>query len=254
LEEDLIVVSRQNREKSSSGFYHVMVRGINKNDLFLEDEDKKYFLHVLADKKEQCDFLLPAYCLMDNHVHMLIKEQTMGLSNIMKSVNVTYAGYFNRKYDRVGPLFQGRYRSEDIEDENYFLAVARYIHQNPMKAGMVSAPELYKWSSYSDYINIDKQNKLADTGIILEMFGYERGNVSEEFKNFMVQEDQSDFLDVKNKNDYLRMGKDIWMHLMLSDMAEEDKLQLLKERSNLSLRDLAEITGINKNKIQRALR
>ena len=145
-------------------------------------------------------------------------------------------------------------KSKIVEDENYFLAVARYIHQNPMKAGMVSAPELYKWSSYSDYINIDKQNKLADTGIILEMFGYERGNVSEEFKNFMVQEDQSDFLDVKNKNDYLRMGKDIWMHLMLSDMAEEDKLQLLKERSNLSLRDLAEITGINKNKIQRALR
>ena len=231
-----------------------MVRGINKNDLFLEDEDKEYFLQVLADKKEPCDFLLPAYCLMDNHVHMLIKEQTIELPDIMKSVNVTYAGYFNRKYDRVGPLFQGRYRSEDIEDENYFLAVARYIHQNPMKAGVVSAPELYKWSSYSDYINIDKQNKLADTGIILEMFGYERGNVSEEFKNFMVQEDQSDFLDVKNKNDYLRMGKDIWMHLMLSDMAEEDKLQLLKERSNLSLRDLAEITGINKNKIQRALR
>ena len=231
-----------------------MVRGINKNDLFLEDEDKKYFLHVLADKKEQCGFLLPAYCLMDNHVHMLIKEQTIELPDIMKRVNVSYAGYFNRKYDRVGPLFQGRYRSEDVEDERYLLAVARYIHKNPMKAGMVSAPELYKWSSYSEYINIDRQNKLADTGMILEMFGCESGNVSEEFKNFMVKEDQSDFLDVKNKNDYLRMGKDIWMHLMVLDMPEKDKVKLLKEKTNLSLRALAEITGINKNKIQRALR
>ncbi|MGE4589039.1 MAG: transposase [Acidaminococcaceae bacterium] len=247
-------MSRQNREKSISGFYHVMVRGINKNDLFLEDEDKKYFLHVLADKKEQCGFLLPAYCLMDNHVHMLIKEQTIELPDIMKRVNVSYAGYFNRKYDRVGPLFQGRYRSEDVEDERYLLAVARYIHKNPMKAGMVSAPELYKWSSYSEYINIDRQNKLADTGMILEMFGCESGNVSEEFKNFMVKEDQSDFLDVKNKNDYLRMGKDIWMHLMVLDMPEKDKVKLLKEKTNLSLRALAEITGINKNKIQRALR
>ena len=247
-------MSRQNRVKSASGFYHVMVRGINKNDLFLEDDDKKYFLQVLADKKEQCNFLLPAYCLMDNHVHMLIKEQTIGLSDIMKSVNVSYAGYFNRKYDRVGPLFQGRYRSENIEDENYFLAVARYIHQNPMKAGMVTTPELYKWSSYRDYMNIDMQNNLADTGMILDMFDCKRGNVSREFQNFMVHEDQRDFLDVKNKNDCLRVGKDIWAHLMIADIGEEDKVRLLKEKTSLSSRNLAIITGINKNKIQRFLR
>lgn len=116
----LIIMSRHNREKSSTGFYHVMVRGINKNNLFLEDDDKKYYLKVLADKKEQCNFLLPAYCLMDNHVHMLIKEQKSALPDIMKRVNVSYAGYFNRKYNRVGPFFQGRYKSEVIEDEKYF--------------------------------------------------------------------------------------------------------------------------------------
>ena len=231
-----------------------MVRGINKNDLFLEDDDKKYFLQVLLDKKEQCNFLLPAYCLMDNHVHMLIKEQTSGLPDIMKRVNISYAGYFNRKYDRVGPLFQGRYRSENIEDEKYFLAVARYIHQNPMKAGMVSAPESYKWSSYGDYVNIERQNKLVDTKVVLELFNCKRGNVSKEFKNFMVQEDQRDFLDVKNKNDYLRVGKDIWMHLMMSDMSEKDKVRLLKEKSNLSLRDLAVITGMSKTKVLHLLR
>ncbi|HAS92969.1 MAG TPA: transposase [Clostridiales bacterium] len=226
-----------------------MVRGINKNDLFLEDEDKEYFLQVLADKKEQCNFLLPAYCLMDNHVHMLIKEQTIGLPDIMKRVNVSYAGYFNRKYDRVGPLFQGRYKSEDVEDEQYFLAVARYIHQNPMKAGMVSAPEAYKWSSYRDYINIERQNKLVDTESILELFSCKRGNVSKEFKNFMVQEDQRDFLDVKKKNDFLRVGKDIWIHLMPLDMPEEDKVRLLKEETNLSARELSVVTGIGRTKI-----
>ncbi|MHC1714392.1 MAG: transposase [Acidaminococcaceae bacterium] len=247
-------MSRQNRVKSVSGFYHVMVRGINKNDLFLEDEDKEYFLQVLANKKEQCNFLLPAYCLMDNHVHMLIKEQTIGLPDIMKRVNVSYAGYFNRKYERVGPLFQGRYKSEHVEDEKYFLAVARYIHQNPMKAGMVSAPESYKWSSYRDYINIERQTKLVDTENVLELFSCKRGNVSKEFKNFMVQEDQRDFLDVKNKNDYLRVGKDIWMHLMMADMTEKEKVRLLKEKSNLSLRDFAVITGMSKTKVLHLLR
>jgi len=247
-------MSRQKREKSSTGFYHVMVRGINKNDLFLEDDDKKYFLQVLTDKKEECNFLLPAYCLMDNHVHLLIKEQTIELPDIMKRVNVSYAGYFNRKYDRVGPLFQGRYRSEDIEDEKYFLAVARYIHQNPMKAGMVSAPESYKWSSYRDYININRQNTLADTEMVLEMFSCKRGNVSEELKNFMVQEDKIDFLDVNNKSDYLRVGKDIWMHLMMSDMTEKDKVKLLGEKTNLSARNLSVITGMGRTKILHLLK
>lgn len=249
MEEELILVPRQNRVKSGSGFYHVMVRGINKNDLFLEDEDKEYFLQVLADKKEQCNFLLPAYCLMDNHVHMLIKEQTIGLPDIMKRINVSYAGYFNRKYDRVGPLFQGRYKSEDVEDEKYFLAVARYIHQNPMKAGMVSAPESYKWSSYSDYINIERQNKLVDTENVLELFGCKRGNVSKEFRSFMVQEDQRDFLDVKKNNDYLRVGKEIWINLLLSDMTEENKVRLLKEKTKLSARELSVLTGIGRTKI-----
>lgn len=226
-----------------------MVRGINKNDLFLEDDDKKYFLQVLMDKKEQCNFLLPAYCLMDNHVHMLIKEQTSQLPDIMKRVNVSYAGYFNRKYDRVGPLFQGRYKSENIEDEKYFLAVARYIHQNPMKAGMASAPESYKWSSYRDYININRRNALVDTGMLLEAFGCELRRVSKEFKDFMAQEDQRDFLDVKNKNDYLRLGKNIWMHLMVSDITEEDKVKLLEEKTNLSARNLSVITGMGRTKI-----
>ena len=247
-------MSRQNRKKSSTGFYHVMVRGINKNDMFLEDDDKKYYLKVLADKKEQCNFLLPAYCLMDNHVHMLIKEQKCGLPDIMKRVNVSYAGYFNRKYNRVGPFFQGRYRSEAIEDEKYFLAAARYIHQNPMDAGMVSAPESYKWSSYRDYININGQNKLTDTEMILEMFGCKSGEVTDEFKEFMVQKDQRDFLEVKNNKENLRVGKDIWMHLMVSDITEKDKIRLLKEKSSLSLRNLAVITGISKTKILRYLR
>lgn len=247
-------MSRQKREKSSTGFYHVMVRGINKNDLFLEDDDKKYFLQVLVDKKAQCNFLLPAYCLMDNHVHMLIKEQNSEIADIMKRINVSYASYFNRKYDRIGPVFQGRYRSEDIEEETYFLAVARYIHQNPMKAGMVAEPESYKWSSYGDYINIKRQNKLVDTEIVLERFNCKRGHVSIEFKKFMLQEDYTDFLDVKNKNDYLRAGKDIWMHLLMSDMSEKDMIKLLEEETNLSARSLAVITGISKTKVLHLLR
>ena len=123
-----------------------------------------------------------------------------------------------------------------------------------MKAGMVSAPESYKWSSYRDYININRQNTLADTEMVLEMFSCKRGNVSEEFKNFMIQEDQRDFLDVNNKNDYLRMGKDIWMHLLMSDMTEKDKVKLLEEKTNLSARNLSVITGMGRTKILHLLK
>lgn len=247
-------MSRRKREKSSTGLYHVMLRGINKNDLFLEDDDRGHFLQLLADKKAQDNFLLPAYCLMDNHVHLLIKEQNCELSHIMKRINVSYVGYFNRKYDRIGPLFQDRYRSEKIEDEAYLLAVARYIHQNPVKANIVAKPQFYQWSSYRDYIDSNENSTLVDTEMLLGMFCCRPGEVSQEFKDFMVTVEQRDFLDIEEKKDELRIGKDIWMHLTQTDWEVAEKVRFLKEQTELSARKLAVITGLGKNKILNILK
>ena len=98
-------------------------------------------------------FVLHAYCLMDNHVHLLLQEQEETLGEIMKRVGVSYAYWFNRKYERVGHLFQGRFRSETVEDDAYFLTVLRYIHQHPVQAKLVARCSDYPWSSYAAYAN-----------------------------------------------------------------------------------------------------
>ena len=232
-----------------------MLRGINRNDLFVENEDKAYFLGILADKKENGEYLLPAYCLMDNHVHLLLQEQDSDISTIMKRINITYASYFNRKYERIGPLFQDRYRSEKIETEPYLLAAARYIHRNPVKAGIVRGLAGYKWSSYREYMCVLDGENLADTAFLLNIFGGGEKEARERFKKFMNEEESGNFLDVEGGNgDGLKAGREIWQHLMLTEPDLEEDIKILKEKTNLSSRKLAEITELSKTKILNVLR
>lgn len=232
-----------------------MLRGINRKDLFVEDEDKAYFLAILADKKECGEYLLPAYCLMDNHVHLLLQEQDSEISTIMKRINITYASYFNRKYERIGPLFQDRYRSEKIETEPYLLAVTRYIHRNPVKAGIVRGLAGYKWSSYGEYMGALKGKTLADTAFLLSIFGSGEKEARERFKEFMNEEEDGNFLEVEGGHgDGLKAGREIWQHLMLMEPDLAEDIKILKEQTNLSSRKLAEITELSKTKILNVLR
>ena len=136
------------RKTSSTDIYHVMLRGINRQDIFEEDEDKKIFLWIIREciKVSGCDIY--AYCLMSNHVHILIRTKTESIGVIMKRIGTRYVLYFNEKYGRVGHLFQDRFKSEPIETDEYFLTVLRYIHQNPLKANMCKKLEDYAYSSY----------------------------------------------------------------------------------------------------------
>ena len=126
---------RTARIPSASGCYHVVLRGIGKQILFEEDEDYRRFLHTLERylRDEKADIY--AYCLMENHVHLLLHADS-GLDRLMKRIGTSYAYYFNEKYSRSGHLFQDRFSSEPVEDEAYLLAVVRYIHNNPQKAGI----------------------------------------------------------------------------------------------------------------------
>lgn len=116
---------RQQRKKSSSGIYHVMLRGINQQQIFHDDEDNKKFIKVLADCKAVSEFEIFAYCLMRNHVHILIKEGKEPLDLIFKRIGGRYVYWYNTKYNRVGHLFQDRYKSEPVETDEYFLMVLR---------------------------------------------------------------------------------------------------------------------------------
>lgn len=108
---------RQRRKLSKTGTYHIMLRGNERKSLFPEEEDYRKFLQILATKKRDDSFLLYAYCLMSNHLHLLIREKKQNISQIMKRINIAYAYYFNKKYNRVGHVFQDRFKSESVDEK-----------------------------------------------------------------------------------------------------------------------------------------
>lgn len=138
---------RQPRVVAESGIYHVMLRGVNRDVIFLEDDDCDRFLESLNRAKSRSGCSVLGYCLMSNHAHLLIRTRVEPIGATMKRLGVSYAYWFNHKYGRVGYVFQGRFRSEPVEDDAYFVTVLRYIWQNPVKAGLVGSSADYRWSS-----------------------------------------------------------------------------------------------------------
>ena len=147
----VISMPRIARKKSISNIYHVMIRGINRQNIFEEDEDRLCFMKILDQCKKISGFKLYAFVLMSNHIHLLIKPSGEALNIVFTRIETRYAMWFNRKYQRTGYLFQNRFRSEAVETDQYFMTVLRYILQNPMKAGMESRPGSYRWSRYLAY-------------------------------------------------------------------------------------------------------
>ena len=153
-------MARPIRKKSGTGIYHVMLRGINRQDIFEDGGDYMQMISILRGQSERYDeqgVRLPpfcvfyAYCLMSNHLHLLIQEREEIISDVVKRIAVTYAHYFNKKYERNGHLFQDRFRSEPVDTIEYFVTLLRYIHQNPVKAGIVESVADYPWSSWKEY-------------------------------------------------------------------------------------------------------
>ena len=128
---------------------HVIQRGVDRQPVFFCDEDCQFYLDCLGDYATKRGISLHAYCLMTNHVHLLLSPPTAGaLGGLMQDMGRRYVQYINRTYRRSGGLWQGRYKSSHIQTERYLLACMRYVEANPVRAGMVSAPGEYRWSSY----------------------------------------------------------------------------------------------------------
>jgi REP element-mobilizing transposase RayT len=175
-------MARKPREKSGTGIYHVMLRGINKQDIFEDEEDFSMFrgllFHMVYYKDEQGTLQPPrctiyAYCLMTNHAHLLIRETEEDLATVIKRISVAYALYYNNKYQRVGHLFQNRFRSEPINDSAYFITLLRYIHQNPVAAGITKSVDAYMWSSWKEYEpNNSSTHKICTTSPVLKLMPF----------------------------------------------------------------------------------
>ena len=163
-------MARPLRIEYPGAFYHVTSRGNERKDIFKSNTDREMFLSYLASAQEKYEAVVHAYCLMSNHYHLMIETPQGNLSQIMKYINSSYTNFFNIKRKRTGHLLQGRYKAILVEADAYATELSRYIHLNPVRAGMVRSPEEYRWSSYSYYTERSSPSWLK-TGFILGYFG-----------------------------------------------------------------------------------
>ena len=158
---------RTARKQCESNVYHVIVRGAGKQILFEDDADRVFFLETLADRRAECGVELFAWCLMSNHVHMILRAPLESISAMMRALETRYAGYFNFRHARSGTLFQGRFTSVPVDGDEQLMQAVRYVHRNPLGMGL----ELdYAWSSYREYAG-RKGRIQVDAAFVLEVFG-----------------------------------------------------------------------------------
>ncbi|AJQ28884.1 transposase [Pelosinus fermentans] len=253
-------MSRQARQRSESGIYHIIIRGINKQVIFEDDEDREKFIGYLQYYKEIARYILYGYCLMDNHIHLLIKEGKEPIGHSMKRIGVSYVAWYNRKYDRVGHLFQDRFKSEVVETDAYLLTVLRYIHQNPIKAGKEKSVVNYKWSSYVEYIG---QNKIVETGFILAIFAEEHERSIASFKKYMNEQSDDNCIEIKDAKritdedtkKMIQKYANVKMATELQSMERikrDEIIRRIKGVEGISTRQIARVTGICQTVISKA--
>jgi REP element-mobilizing transposase RayT/DNA-binding transcriptional regulator YiaG len=244
-----------------------MLRGNERKDIFIDEEDKGKFIKIVFKKKANEAFKLYAYCIMGNHLHLVIQEQKETISQIIKRIATSYAYYFNNKYKRVGHLFQDRYKSETIEDEAYLLSAIRYVHNNPEKAE-IAKKEKYKWSSYPHYIDIlTPHPAIPEIKEILEVFSSDIVKALKEFIHYSNKCEEENFLEMKEtiKSEINEENVSAYIHgylksknLKKEDLKKrehmkqkEDLILQLKKRSNLSDRKIAILIGVNRETVRK---
>ena len=186
----MVFMARPLRIEYPRAYYHVMNRGLSRRDIFLEDQGRKSFLDLLSEISRLWKVEIFAYCLMDNHYHLLLQTPKGGLSRAMRHLDGIYTQRFNRAHHRDGPLFRGRYKAILIDAEEYFLSVVRYIHQNPVMAGAVSDIDRYRWSSHWGYLYKSERPVWLSTQSVLSRFGRLR-----EYQEFMHSEVEKEVVD-----------------------------------------------------------
>lgn len=263
------VMPRQTRRKSGTGIYHVMLRGINRQDIFEEAEDYLHFLrsmNCVVESKDDCGEALPplchfyAYCLMPNHVHLLIQERTAPIGEIVKRIAVSYVYYFNKKYGRNGHLFQDRFKSEPVDDMAYFKTLLRYIHQNPVRAGICRDVNEYMWSSWQEYMNVGTAVPVCSTQSVLRRIQWEE--LSDYVNDY--SEGNSPILEIENDEPRRSVSDDEIRALLRCDFGiqgsigfqklnKQQRNEIIKSLCNkgAGARQLSRITGISYGIIQR---
>ncbi|MGJ7910743.1 transposase [Neobacillus sp. LXY-1] len=174
-------MARRIRTWHEGAKFHVTSRGNNRMKLFLDDEDFNKYLSILKESKARFPFVLHAYCLMTNHTHLQIDTLETPISTIMKYLNTSFAKYFNKKYTCTGHVFEKRYSAELLNSPEYEIDVSKYIHLNPVTAGITETPEDYPWSSYPCYVYGEIQPLVDPTPVL----SYFPNPSSQTYENYM---------------------------------------------------------------------
>ena len=246
---------RRARNMSASNYMHIIVRGIGKQLLFEDDHDYRYYLTKLELYCMDTDVKVCAYCLMDNHVHLLVKGEAESVILLMKKIGVSYSWYYNKKYERVGHLFQDRYKSDPVNDERYFLKLVHYILHNPVVAGICSRPEKYEYSSASEYIL--NRSGITDIDHVLRMMD------QKVLKDFLIKPAEID--QQKNREDHPSLVKindkkavDIITGKLGKSVPVDQEVLKQNIRSfldkGISMRQISRITALSRTVLYRLLK
>lgn len=232
-----------------------MLRAVNQQQIFLDAEDYQRFLSILVECKEVCGFALYAYCLMGNHIHLLIGVNKEPLETIFRRIGSRFVYWYNLKYERAGHLFQDRYRSEPVEDDSYFLTVLRYILRNPINAGMEHTLGTYRWSSYHAYLGDGEH--FTDIDLALSIAGSR-----EDLLRFLQEENKDRAMDVTST---CRTGLTDTAAVAMAqkitgcnhpsafqDLPRQKREAMIRElyHRRLSLRQIARLTGTSKTTVE----
>lgn len=260
---------RKARVESGTGIFHVMMRGINHQNLFEEPEDYYQFIATLDRMRfrydedgtpmgSNCTYY--AYCLMSNHFHLLIREREESVGETIKRIAGSYVYYYNRKYGRDGHLFKERFKSEPVNDMAYFTTLLRYIHQNPLKAGIVEHVKDYEYSSWGEYDGtVEPVFQICHTQTVLNRIPFSE---LEEWVNKPLSGDVH-CLDIEDPSRKRPSDDQVWQMIMeksgvtnasafqqLNDEVKRDVLRELKEQG-ASHRQLERLTGVGRGVIQK---
>ncbi|MBO7357713.1 MAG: transposase [Lachnospiraceae bacterium] len=208
---------RKPRAFSPTGIYHIILRSINRHIIFEEDADYQKMLYILSDCKRTFDIDIYAYCLMDNHLHLLIRSSEEHLASFFQSLGTRFVRWYNTKYSRSGHLFQDRYYSIPVAKEKQYLSTLAYIHNNPVKSSLCRYPSEYRWSSFNAFYG--QKNPLVDTAFSFDI----AGSKDLLLKYFSTVSTQSDDLQVLPALEKIR-------HFM----PDKDALLAFKEVTKLS--------------------
>lgn len=216
-------MSRPLRIEFAGALYHLTSRGNARGDIYQSDADRRYFLSLLNDVCDRFNWVCHAYCLMDNHYHLLIETGNANLSKGMRQLNGVYTQHFNRTYRRVGHLFQGRYKGILVDKDSYLLELSRYIVLNPVRARMIHSAEEWPWSSYRAMVGKCQPLGCLSTSSILSLFGDNKHNAQKAYEQFVRHglNQPSPWEDLKNQ---IYLGPDAFIDEVQCKASEETNL------------------------------